>query len=89
MQLTMKELFEFKYMQTDPNPANFFYNSENKQLNLIDFGAARSFSDKFIDNYIQVIYHSTLKNKEEIIKYSINLGFLTGEENRTMMGKNH
>ena len=33
MELTLRELFEFKYMQTDPNPANFFYNREKLFFN--------------------------------------------------------
>lgn len=32
MQLCLKELFEFRYMQTDPNWANFFYNQESRQV---------------------------------------------------------
>lgn len=37
--ITLKQLFNFHYMQTDPNPANFFYNVEKDILYLIDFGA--------------------------------------------------
>lgn len=33
LQLCLKELFEFSYMQTDPNWANFFYNEKTKQVN--------------------------------------------------------
>lgn len=33
LQLCLKELFEFSYMQTDPNWANFFYNESTKQVN--------------------------------------------------------
>ena len=38
--LLLKELFEFRYMQTDPNWANFLYNTDTKQvrLNVIFFG---------------------------------------------------
>lgn len=55
MSLTFKELFHYKFMQTDPNPSNFSYNIHKDQLNLIDFGAARSYDDNFIDYYWQVI----------------------------------
>ena len=37
--ITLKQLFNFRYMQTDPNPANFFYDDKKDVLNLIDFGA--------------------------------------------------
>ena len=39
MDLTLQELFKFRYMQTDPNPANFFYNKAKDTVYLIDFGA--------------------------------------------------
>jgi aarF domain-containing kinase len=32
MELCLKELFEFRYMQTDPNWSNFFYNPETRQV---------------------------------------------------------
>jgi aarF domain-containing kinase len=32
MELWLKELFEFRYMQTDPNWSNFFYNPETRQV---------------------------------------------------------
>ncbi|MEQ2214789.1 Atypical kinase coq8b, mitochondrial, partial [Xenoophorus captivus] len=32
LQLCLRELFEFKFMQTDPNWANFFYNSETNKV---------------------------------------------------------
>jgi aarF domain-containing kinase len=34
MQLTLKELFEFRYMQTDPNWSNFFYDPETQRVSL-------------------------------------------------------
>ena len=33
------QLFDFGYMQTDPNPANFFYEPDRDVFNMIDFGA--------------------------------------------------
>jgi len=32
MRLSLKELFEFRYMQTDPNWSNFFYNPNTNQV---------------------------------------------------------
>lgn len=32
MRLSLKELFEFRYMQTDPNWSNFFYNTDTRQV---------------------------------------------------------
>jgi Predicted unusual protein kinase len=40
--LTFAQLFEFRYMQTDPNPANFFYDPNKEQVYLIDYGAGKN-----------------------------------------------
>ncbi len=39
--LLLRELFDYRLMQTDPNFANYRYNQETKQLVLLDFGATR------------------------------------------------
>jgi aarF domain-containing kinase len=47
LKITLYELFVFKFMQTDPNPANFYFDPEKNRINLIDYGSARHFSDEF------------------------------------------
>lgn len=42
LELLMRELFEYGLMQTDPNPANYFYDPAAEQLVLLDFGATRT-----------------------------------------------
>lgn len=32
LELTLRELFQFGFMQTDPNWANFFYNENTQQV---------------------------------------------------------
>ncbi len=76
-------------MQTDPNPANFIYDLNKQRLNLIDFGSARDYDDKFLDGYMNIIYGAFTENKDQILHYSRNLGFLTGEENREMLNAHY
>ena len=85
MNLTLRELFEWRYMQSDPNPANFIYNDRRRVLNLIDFGATHSYDAKFIDNYIEVVQAGANRDQQKIIDYSVKLGFLTGQENQIML----
>ncbi|MEM7472953.1 MAG: AarF/ABC1/UbiB kinase family protein [Pseudomonadota bacterium] len=49
--LTLRELFEFGLMQTDPNFANYRYNPETGQIVLLDFGATRAFSNEMAPQY--------------------------------------
>lgn len=47
MGLCLKELFEFRYMQTDPNWSNFLYNPETRQVKLsINLGIKEFFVKK-------------------------------------------
>jgi aarF domain-containing kinase len=43
LRLTLKELYEWRFMQTDPNWGNFLYDQQSGVLNLIDFGAAKEY----------------------------------------------
>ncbi|MDZ7629487.1 MAG: AarF/ABC1/UbiB kinase family protein [Parvularculaceae bacterium] len=49
--LTLRELFEFRLMQTDPNFANYRFDRATGKLVLLDFGATREFGEDFIENY--------------------------------------
>ncbi|KAG6552285.1 hypothetical protein Mapa_006138 [Marchantia paleacea] len=85
LRLTLKELFVFRFMQTDPNWGNFLYDDTTHTINLIDFGAARDFSKKFVDDYLRMVLACANKDRDQVLEMSIKLGFLTGEEARTMM----
>lgn len=84
MRLCLLELKEFKFMQTDPNWANFLYNEETKKIELLDFGASRDFSDAFVDDYVEVLRAGVRKDKKAVEEYSKKLGYLTGLESPQM-----
>lgn len=82
--LLLTELFEFRYMQTDPNWANFLYNTDTKQLGLLDFGATREYRKEFVDEYFNLLDAAARNDKETMLSSSVNLGFLTGYESKVM-----
>ncbi|XP_066254103.1 atypical kinase COQ8B, mitochondrial [Euwallacea similis] len=84
MELCLLEILRFKYMQTDPNWANFLYNPQRRQLLLLDFGASREYSKEFMDKYVQVLKGACDGNREAVLKISKELGFLTGYESKIM-----
>ncbi|GAB1599173.1 atypical kinase COQ8B, mitochondrial-like [Argonauta hians] len=84
LRVTLNELFNFRFMQTDPNWANFFFIPETKKIGLLDFGASREFSKSFVDNYIKVIKSAADQDREGIRRGSVDLGFLTGYETKVM-----
>uniref|UniRef100_A0A8C6KAP2 Atypical kinase COQ8A, mitochondrial n=1 Tax=Nothobranchius furzeri TaxID=105023 RepID=A0A8C6KAP2_NOTFU len=83
--LCLKELFEFRYMQTDPNWSNFFYDPQTHRVALLDFGATRGFDQSFTDVYIEIIRSAAEGNREGVQKKSVEMKFLTGYESKAMV----
>ncbi|KAK9531719.1 hypothetical protein VZT92_011126 [Zoarces viviparus] len=83
--LCLRELFEFRFMQTDPNWSNFFYDPQTHRVALLDFGATRGFDQSFTDEYIEIIRSASEGDREGVLKKSIDMKFLTGYETKAMM----
>ena len=88
LRLTIRELFDWRFMQTDPNWGNFLYDEHADQLHLIDFGAAKEYPKPFVDDYLRMVLACADKNREEVILRSTRLKFLTGERCRYCMRLN-
>ncbi|KAJ8952414.1 hypothetical protein NQ318_014506 [Aromia moschata] len=84
MELCLLEILRFRYMQTDPNWANFLYNPTKKQILLLDFGASREYSKEFMDKYVKILKGAYDSDRETILSVSRELGFLTGYESKIM-----
>ncbi|MCQ8185288.1 ABC1 kinase family protein [Parvularcula maris] len=53
--LVIRELFEFKLMQTDPNFANYRYRPETEEIVLLDFGATREIAPELSEGYRKLV----------------------------------
>ena len=84
LKLVFRELFLHRYMQTDPNWANFLYNPQTGKVGLLDFGASREYRAGFVNTYFKIIDSAAKKNREDVLKYSREVGFLTGYESQVM-----
>ena len=80
LRITLRELFEFRFMQSDPNFANFLYCPQSRRLTMIDFGAAKAYPKPFVDEYLKMVVACAERDREGVLESSIKLGFLTGEE---------
>ncbi|KAF3966969.1 hypothetical protein CMV_008974 [Castanea mollissima] len=85
LELTLMELFVFRFMQTDPNWSNFLYDEATKLINLIDFGAARDYPKSFVDDYLGMVIACANSDAEAVMEMSKRLGFLTGMESDIML----
>ncbi|KAL5717191.1 hypothetical protein ACHQM5_010246 [Ranunculus cassubicifolius] len=85
LELSLRELFVFRFMQTDPNWSNFLYDEKTNVINLIDFGAAREYKKSFVDDYLRMVIACANNDRDTIIEMSKRLGFLTGMESQVML----
>ncbi len=78
--LTLKELFEFRFMQTDPNFANYRVVSNSTQIALFDFGASREISNKVATEYRQLfLAGASGGDSEQLEKSACALGLVPAE----------
>ncbi|DAA79389.1 TPA_exp: Uncharacterized protein A8136_0162 [Trichophyton benhamiae CBS 112371] len=85
MRLCLREIGEFRYMQTDPNWTNFLYNSATNRLELLDFGASRAYPAAFISLYVRLLAAASRNEREKCRELSQELGYLTGFESKAMV----
>ncbi|KAF4547177.1 ABC3-like protein [Elsinoe fawcettii] len=85
LRLCLRELMEWRFMQTDPNWTNFLYNRKSKKLELLDFGASREYPEHFIEPYVDLLIAASKKDRAVCQEKSIELGYLTGQESKAML----
>ena len=85
LRLCLREITEFRYMQTDPNWTNFLYNAETNLLELLDFGASREYPLDFIAKYVGTLVAASKNNRQACRDLSIEMGYLTGYESPSMV----
>ncbi|KAF4889219.1 Protein ABC1-like protein [Colletotrichum fructicola] len=85
LRLCLREITEFKFMQTDPNWTNFLYNAKTIKLELLDFGASREYPDEFVVQYVQLLAAASRSDHQGVKELSESLGYLTGHESKTMV----
>lgn len=74
--LTFRELYEFRFMQTDPNFANYLYRHEDGRLALLDLGAAVDFPTDFVDRYRRITRAILDQDREGIERHAAEIGYL-------------
>lgn len=85
LRLCLREITEFRFMQTDPNWTNFLYNAQTNKMELLDFGASREYPADFISKYTHLLAAASRTDHKTIRDLSIELGYLTGHESKAML----
>jgi len=75
--LLFRELFDFQLVQTDPNFANYRYNTTTNQLVLLDFGACRNYTPAFADAYRQLLRAAMADDLQGMDQALCTIGFFS------------
>lgn len=73
--LFFEEMFEFKLIQTDPNFANFHYQTETQKIVLFDFGATREISTELSSAYLALFKAGSDNSREGVLKAASQIGY--------------
>ncbi|QAY79704.1 AarF/ABC1/UbiB kinase family protein [Sphingosinicella sp. BN140058] len=76
IELVLRELFEFGFMQTDPNFANYRWQPETERLVLLDFGATRAVPAATAQAYRALIDAGLAHDRVRIREIAVETGFL-------------
>ena len=74
--LTLREIFDFGFMQTDPNFANYRYQSDTGRIVLLDFGAARDISSPVARQYRRLLQAGLQDDAAGIQQIAQEIGFI-------------
>ncbi|MEM6390074.1 MAG: AarF/ABC1/UbiB kinase family protein [Pseudomonadota bacterium] len=73
--LMLRELFEFRLMQTDPNFANYRFDPDTEQLILLDFGATRHLGETLVAQYRRLMRAGLSHDRAALREAAIEIGF--------------
>ncbi|WP_052134339.1 ABC1 kinase family protein [Sphingomonas sp. 37zxx] len=76
IELVLRELFEFGWMQTDPNFANYRIQRETGRIVLLDFGAARPVTPETRDAYHALLMAGLDGDRDRARDAAVASGFL-------------
>lgn len=80
--LTLKELFVFGRMQTDPNFANYLWRPEDGRIVLLDFGAVRPVAPESAASYRRLL-QAAMQGEVRAVRDALrHLGFLSPAQDR-------
>jgi len=79
MTLTLRELFDLRVMQTDPNFANYQYNKDAAQIVLLDFGASRDIGTSVSETYRALMAAALSGDSEATFDAAVDIGFIPAE----------
>lgn len=76
IELCLRELFDFRVMQTDPNFANYQWRADTQQIVLLDFGAARDIPAPLAEGHLRLLQAGLDGMRDDILVELEAIGFI-------------
>ena len=80
LELTLREVFDWGLVQTDPNFANFHYDPITGSIQLLDFGASREYPAERRQSFLKLIGAVLDNQREAMTAAAIEVGYLRSED---------
>ncbi|NJD32001.1 MAG: AarF/ABC1/UbiB kinase family protein [Gammaproteobacteria bacterium] len=84
-ELMFREMFEFRFMQTDPNLANYLYVPATQQLALLDLGAVCEYPADFVERYRGICRSMLADDAEGIRRAAFEIGYASPGDPEAMV----
>ena len=83
MTLFFKEVFDFRLLQSDPNLANYQFDTKTKQWVLLDFGATREIPEAIAEAYRKLLISAAHNDTSAMLKAALSIGLVTQKHSDT------
>ena len=77
--LALKEIFQFRVLQSDPNFANYRFNQNQQKIVLLDFGATRALSETMVEGYGKLIQGALASSRDQMYEAATQIGYFSRE----------
>ncbi len=77
LRLVLREIFDFGFMQTDPNFANYRWQADKGRIVLLDFGAARAVPDGTVAAYRRLMQAGLAEDSAALKAALVEAGFMS------------
>jgi hypothetical protein len=78
--LMFREIFEFRFVQTDPNFANYLVEPESGRLLLLDFGSTREYAADFVAHYADLCRGAMRGDRQAVLAAAVAIGYLRRDD---------
>jgi predicted unusual protein kinase regulating ubiquinone biosynthesis (AarF/ABC1/UbiB family) len=83
--LVFRELFEFRFVQTDPNFANYRIDSATDRVALLDFGSTREMPALLVESYARLCRALLAGDRAGVRAGAIEIGYVDADESASRL----